>query len=93
MQPISIIPAANLQAQDRAAVVTTDILQIITHALLAWVHRETADLAGVRAIVEARVRDEIEAALPPMCADCGVNRSDPPSKFCPACEAYRGHTA
>jgi hypothetical protein len=57
-------PAASPQAQDRAAVVTTDILQIVTRALLAWVHRERADLASVRAVVEARVRDEIEAEHP-----------------------------
>jgi hypothetical protein len=91
---ISTPPAANPQARNgRAAAVTTDILQIITRALASWFDHGPADLAGVRAIVEARVRAEIEAALPPMCADCGVNRSDPPSKLCPGCQAYRDHTA
>jgi len=80
------------QAQDRTAVVTADILQIIRRALLDWLHHEPADLAGLRAVIEQRLRAEIEAALPPMCADCGINRSDPPSKLCPGCQAYRDHT-
>lgn len=29
--------------------------------------------------------------LAPMCDDCGVNRSDPPSLLCPGCQAYREH--
>lgn len=54
--------AATPQApQDRASVVTTEILNVITRALTGWLYHETADLAGVRAVVEARVRDEIEA--------------------------------
>jgi hypothetical protein len=89
---ISPTVATTQAPQDRAAAVTTDILKIVARALTGWLYHETADLAGVRAIVEARVRAEIEAALPPMCADCGVNRSDPPSKLCPGCEAYRDHT-
>jgi len=28
---------------------------------------------------------------PPMCIECLVNRSDPPSKLCPGCQAYREH--
>jgi predicted Zn-ribbon and HTH transcriptional regulator len=28
---------------------------------------------------------------PPLCADCGERQSDPPSKLCPGCEAYREH--
>lgn len=27
-----------------------------------------------------------------ICADCGINRADPPSPLCPGCEAYQGHT-
>jgi hypothetical protein len=65
VQPISIIPAANPQAHDRAAVVTADILQIIRRALFGWLYNEHADLAGMRAVIEARVHDEIEAALRP----------------------------
>jgi len=30
---------------------------------------------------------------PPICEGCGVNRSDPPSKLCPGCQAYREHQA
>ena len=30
---------------------------------------------------------------PPMCDGCGVNPSDPPSRLCPGCDAYRDHTA
>lgn len=29
---------------------------------------------------------------PPMCEDCGKDRSDPPSKLCPGCQAYKEHT-
>lgn len=28
---------------------------------------------------------------PPMCEGCSVNRSDPPSKLCVGCQAYREH--
>jgi hypothetical protein len=48
----------------RAAVVAADILQIITRALADWLDREPADLAGVRALVEARVRAELEDGNP-----------------------------
>jgi hypothetical protein len=27
------------------------------------------------------------------CVECGVNWSDPPSRLCPGCEAYREHQA
>jgi hypothetical protein len=27
------------------------------------------------------------------CVECGVNWSDPPSRLCPGCEAYRDHQA
>jgi len=27
----------------------------------------------------------------PLCEDCGKNRSDPPSKLCPGCQAYCEH--
>jgi len=30
--------------------------------------------------------------LPPKCSDCGEKYSDPPSKLCPGCQAYRDHT-
>lgn len=30
---------------------------------------------------------------PKVCDDCGIYPSDPPSRFCPTCEAYREHTA
>lgn len=28
---------------------------------------------------------------PPICEGCGINRSDPPSKLCPGCQAYQEH--
>lgn len=55
-------PMAKLQTRDRAAAVITDILQIVTHALASWFDHGPADLAGVRAEIEARLRDEIGAA-------------------------------
>ena len=27
-----------------------------------------------------------------LCAECGTNYADPPSKLCPGCEAYQEHT-
>ena len=30
---------------------------------------------------------------PPICEDCGKYPSDPPSKLCPGCEAYKDHTS
>jgi len=42
-----------------------------------------------------QIRDQRRAEQakrrPPLCVGCGVNRSDPPSRFCPACQAYREH--
>ena len=32
-------------------------------------------------------------APPPLCEQCGKNPSDPPSKFCPGCDAYLEHQA
>lgn len=29
---------------------------------------------------------------PSMCAECGVNRADPPSNMCTGCQAYQDHT-
>jgi hypothetical protein len=48
-------------ARDRAAVVTTAVLQIVTRALIGWFCHEAADLAGGRAAIEAILRDEFEA--------------------------------
>jgi hypothetical protein len=47
-----------------AAVVTTAILKIIRRELIAWLDRGPADLAGVRAAIEQRLRAEIEAEHP-----------------------------
>lgn len=48
-------------AQDRAAVVTTAILQIVHGVLTAWPHREHADLSSVRDAIEPLLRDEFDA--------------------------------
>jgi hypothetical protein len=45
-------------AKDRAAVVARAILQIVRGALIAWVHRERADMEGAGAEIEALLRDE-----------------------------------
>ena len=58
---IPAAPAADHSAcfaQDRAAVVTRRIEQIIRDALIAWVNRERADMAGVHDTIESLLRDE-----------------------------------
>jgi hypothetical protein len=58
---IPAAPAADHSArfaQDRAAVVTRAILQIVCSALIAWLHGEHADMAGARDAIEALLRDE-----------------------------------
>jgi hypothetical protein len=58
---IPAAPAADHSAcfaQDRAAVVTTKVLQIGRRVLTAWLHRERADMAGARAEIAALLRDE-----------------------------------
>ena len=40
-----------------------------------------------------RMRKELfELGPNKLCADCGKNWADYPSKLCPGCEAYREHT-
>jgi hypothetical protein len=43
---------------DRATVVTTGILLVVTESLRHWVHGDTCDLRAARREVEARLRDE-----------------------------------
>jgi len=39
-----------------------------------------------------KTHDElVKPKRPPVCEGCGKNRSDPPSKLCPGCQAYRDH--
>jgi hypothetical protein len=56
--------AAGPQARDRASVVAAEILNIVTRALASWLDREPADLSGVRAAIEQRLRTEIEDGNP-----------------------------
>lgn len=94
------------QARDRASVVATTIISIVTDALRRWLRGDPADLAGARGEVESVLRDEFDDIVrqiagertladcemrPPVCVGCGVNRADPPSKMCPGCQAYREH--
>ena len=48
-------------AKDRAAVVCRAIWQIYRGALIAWVHRERADMAGALEASESLLRDEFDA--------------------------------
>jgi hypothetical protein len=50
------------EREDRAAAAAADILRIITHALAGWFDHEPVDLAGARAAIEQRLRDEIGGA-------------------------------
>jgi hypothetical protein len=43
---------------DRAAVVTTAIVQIVRGAMLAWLDGKTTKVVGARAAIEALLRDE-----------------------------------
>jgi hypothetical protein len=45
-------------AQDRAAVVTRAILQIVRGALVAWLRGERADMAGARATLNEIRRED-----------------------------------
>jgi hypothetical protein len=49
-------------ARDRAAIAAAAILGVIRRELSAWVEREPADLRGVRAEIEAIVREFLEGA-------------------------------
>ena len=58
---IRAVPAAERGAgfaQDRAAVVTRRIEQIFRNVLIAWVHRERADITGAHDAIESLLRDE-----------------------------------
>ena len=48
-------------AQDRAAVVTTAILQVVRGVFTAWLHGEPADMAGARDAIASLLRDELDA--------------------------------
>jgi hypothetical protein len=48
--------------RDRAAVVTSAVLQTIQEALVAWFHGDHVDLAATRAEVEEMLRDEFADA-------------------------------
>lgn len=37
-----------------------------------------------------KIKEE-KPKLPPYCINCNINRSDPPSKLCLGCQAYREH--
>jgi len=50
-----------LQTQDRAAVVTTAVVQVLGNVLLDWWHRDGTDWAAARAEIEAILRDEFHA--------------------------------
>ena len=46
--------------RDFAAVVTAAVVQIVREGLLAWLHRDASDMAGVRAAIEALLRAEFD---------------------------------
>ena len=33
----------------------------------------------------------LDSRKPPVCKECGIHLSDPPSKLCPGCKAYKEH--
>ena len=43
---------------DRAAVATTAVLQIVRDVLVVWTHHERADFAGARTAIETLLRDD-----------------------------------
>jgi hypothetical protein len=58
MIPSSNLPHVQPCAKDRAAVVTTTILQVIETSLRALLRGEPAGASALRAQVEATLRDE-----------------------------------
>lgn len=46
-------------------------------------------LTHCRAAYLGRPKEPVKR--PPMCEGCGKHRSDPPSKLCVGCQAYRDH--
>lgn len=43
---------------------------------------------------DQEVQDAFDGKIkaPAICEECGKGHSDPPSKLCPGCQAYRDHT-
>lgn len=76
--------------------------QVTQAAARGYCHPENAskevDAALLKAIVEEIVKAispdpaSSKPKRPPVCAECGTNRADPPSRLCPGCWAYRDHT-
>jgi hypothetical protein len=76
-----------------------EVLERVVAQLLA--KAATADKCGLKktaqfwrdAVINLRLQQQSRrrARLPPLCDACGRNRSDPPSKLCPGCEAYMAH--
>jgi hypothetical protein len=72
-------------------------------ALIARITGRELSPTGSRVYREAarKLSAQLEEAVdahkltkkPPLCACCGVNRADLPSKICVGCHAYAEHTA
>jgi hypothetical protein len=62
------------------------------HTLQFLQTREKPGTIYHRALGEAiDVLRQVEAG-PPVCEECGIYPSDPPSQICVGCEAYKEHT-
>jgi hypothetical protein len=65
--------------------------------------RQKIDGAAVRFVEQGRRRERLKSPRrkvmvapkkpkrPPLCEECGIYRSDPPSRLCPGCQAYGEH--
>ena len=52
---------------------------------------ELAVMIAMEQALKAAYERGVKTAMPPLCDECGQDYSDPPSKLCPGCEAYREH--
>jgi hypothetical protein len=58
-------------AQDRAAITTTTVIQLIEQALLVWFERDDVNLAAARAAIEMLLREEFADVQRQAIADRG----------------------
>ena len=64
--------------------------KLTTYASIYTGDKEALEMAA-RCLQAAEALDMKKARRAPICEECGVYRSDPPSPRCVGCDAYRDH--